>query len=1433
MKARLLSYSVWMAGMFLIVVQPLRAQVGGSNPNGAAGAFNPRITTGCEIDPFTANATRRITDISIAGSVGTIPLALTRIYNSRGYSDHRFGVAGNWSHNYAWSISDSDESTSSTNLPSSYSVNFPDGGSETFSHSASDIYYRTSLGLRERFIPLTGNPLLGYLVLADGSKVEFRATQHSYFDIDFQVWYYYYTYTAQALIDPHGLRTTFTYNGDGTLQKMTEPAGRYLQFYYTTIASQKVIDHVTGSDGRTVQYYYIQSAFSPGTTSYVCLDHVIYFGDSQWTATYRYQAPNGANPNGIPLLWKADDPMYEGPMRRIAYTYRTTANPDGSAVVVGEIQSENYYDGTNVGVAVSTLTVGAPGNSNIRTETRGDGRTRTFTYTGYNLTSSTDFYAVSASQTYDSYGFVNSITDRNGHTTNFTNNWVNGALSTTTFPATADVTPLPAPRGVVSQTYGNAGCADANNHDNWNPYYVCTSTDEAGHVTQYSRDTNKRVTRIDYADGGYETFTYNSFGEVLSHRLKTGGTETFSYDGAGSKMTYRDPYHASGNPSAWYNYDPMNRVSTVEDTLGTGSGDPNHTTGYAYNSRSQLTVTTLPKDPTDQARHTITNAYNADGTLQSKTDQLGHVWSYIYDDYRRLKSATTAQRATGDNTARTTYFYYDATGTGDDYRYTDSGVTYVSLPSTKKIKTVYDYNRRKSTVTAGYGTTEAATTSYGYDSVGNVTSVKTPKEQPGQPYAGQSTVTAYDERNRVMSVADALGHATTIVYDTGGHQKKITRPNNQTITYDTFDLGNRVTQQTVTQTPEPNAITQYTYYTTADGASAPVGLLKSMRDPKLIAAGCLDSYGYSYDLMGRKSGMTYPAATCGGTGTNEAWHYDTAGRNNTFTNRQSKVQTLTYDALNRLTQSSWNDSGLTPTVTYGYDVASRLTAINNANAAISRVYFNDNLLKSETQTVTGSVAKAVGYTYDADGNRKSIGNPGSYTFNYTYTERNQLKTFGINPHVTYSYDLNGNLSSATLLNGTSTSYTVDELDRVTNITHSLVGTTRTLDYGYDNVSNRTWTKRDGGTGDVFGYDLNDQADAVRLDIANPDTTSVGPQTIVYDANGNRTTFSAYGPTDTYVTNNLNQYSSRNANNASYDMKGSMLTSPDPAASKLTATYDSQNRVLTATKTGGGAMTFKYDGLNRQVIRIASGVTTYNVYDGWNLIEECDAAGNIQALYAYGAAGLLFGGMSGRSPYWVYYYQNGEGSTSHLADTNGSLKEWYRYDLHGTPFVNGNSQVTASAFGIRHLFTGQQWYSEMGLYDLRNRFYSPDIGRFIQPDPIGFDGDATNQCRYCGNNPENRSDPSGLIDDIPWRYVEYSSTGGWADAQGVHVTASYLPLTAEEWGGWEPAGPGDITSGGRGGGSGGGEVLWDSITPTIKTREILRKNRAARRDLALE
>jgi|GEM_PF-5189392 len=59
------------------------------------------------------------------------------------------------------------------------------------------------------------------------------------------------------------------------------------------------------------------------------------------------------------------------------------------------------------------------------------------------------------------------------------------------------------------------------------------------------------------------------------------------------------------------------------------------------------------------------------------------------------------------------------------------------------------------------------------------------------------------------------------------------------------------------------------------------------------------------------------------------------------------------------------------------------------------------------------------------------------------------------------------------------------------------------------------------------------------------------------------------------------------------------------------------------------------------------------------------------------------------------------------------------------------------------FTGREYETNTGLYYYRARYYNPAIGRFLQPDPIGY-YDSLNLYQYCGNNPVNWIDPWGLL-----------------------------------------------------------------------------------------
>jgi RHS repeat-associated protein len=50
----------------------------------------------------------------------------------------------------------------------------------------------------------------------------------------------------------------------------------------------------------------------------------------------------------------------------------------------------------------------------------------------------------------------------------------------------------------------------------------------------------------------------------------------------------------------------------------------------------------------------------------------------------------------------------------------------------------------------------------------------------------------------------------------------------------------------------------------------------------------------------------------------------------------------------------------------------------------------------------------------------------------------------------------------------------------------------------------------------------------------------------------------------------------------------------------------------------------------------------------------------------------------------------------------------------------------------------------GDYEFRNRVYSPNLGRWLSNDPLGFNAGDQNWYRAIGNNPGNGLDPSGFV-----------------------------------------------------------------------------------------
>ena len=848
--------------------------------------------------------------------------------------------------------------------------------------------------------------------------------------------------------------------------------------------------------------------------------------------------------------------------------------------------------------------------------------------------------------------------------------------------------------------------------------FLASKTDWDGNKTTFVNNSRglqtSRTEAVGTSLARTITTTWHATLNVPTQIVAPRKTTDFTYDSGGNMLTRTEtdtttqsvPYSTNGQTRTWtYTYDALGHVLTVTGPRT----DLTATTTYTYDTSGNISTIT------DALSHVTTvNSYNNRGLPTQFTDPNGVVTVLTYDPLGRLLTHTV--QASGGNAV--TNFYYNNAGL----------LTSIAFPDKSQLTYGYDTSHRLTSVTNKAG----ESINYTLDTDGNVTQ-QVIKTSGGSITNTQSRV--FDIVSRLKQIIGASGQTTTYGYDSEGNRTSINNALNDT-TAQAFDALNRLitvtdplthatgygynTQDSLTSVTDPRTlVTSYVY----DGfgqviqeASPDRGTTVYVLDKAGNVTQQTDARGIvtnrTFDALNRVTAETFPAST----GENIAYTYDaTAGGNKgigrlTGFTDESGSTTLDYDERGNVVKSLHVIGAQSYKTIYAYNLSDRLTQITYPSGHVI----------SYTRGNTGNVT-AVTY-------RPALGSsPTTVALNITYKPFGPLSqiSFRNNLASTYSYDqdyrLTGIVTSGAGTNVQNLTIAYNGVDDITSITDNL-DSSRSQTFTYDKLYRLTQAAGNYGTVD-YTYD----ADGNRLTRATGGVT----QTSTYPSTSNKVSSITNSPATRSFT---------------YDANGNSTADDRSSGPDLGFAYSNRNRNKQALVTGGVTANYLYNALGQRAVKsIASGSTTHYQYDqSGHLIAESDGAtGAMIREYVW----LEPGQPAGRplvqvEPANTLYYIH----TDHL-DTPQKITNAAHaivWDRQQQPFGEQTSLTGTITSSLR--FPGQQFDAESALNYNMMRDYDPTLGRYIEPDPIGLAGGSIASMGlygYANQNALKYMDPWGL------------------------------------------------------------------------------------------
>lgn len=725
----------------------------------------------------------------------------------------------------------------------------------------------------------------------------------------------------------------------------------------------------------------------------------------------------------------------------------------------------------------------------------------------------------------------------------------------------------------------------------------------------------------------------------------------------------------------------------------------------------------------DKNGNRITAGYTA-GRLSSLTHTSGASLD-ITTNVDGLITQVISHVSPADIAGRTTTYAYD----GDH-------LTSVTSPAGTTAYT-YDTGNNAARKHAMLSITDPAgfTQSFEYDAFGRLSATFIANNQQRIDYSyaigavtsadasGVSSKVFFDERGLVVRAEDGLGNYQRLEYNNSRQLVGVTDSLGRSIDYTRCDCG------------RPKTISDQLGNTTRFALGGPNNDPTSMTD----ALGRVTNFGY--DAPGNQSLTIYA------DGSQEQAVFNAQGSASSLVNRRGQSVSFTRNAAGQITQETFPDNSNT----YTYDQRGRLATAVDSHGTTTFTYDDADRLTR----VDYPGGRFIDYTYDAAGRRASMNSSG-FEVRYAYDpvgRLSELRDGADAPFVKYTYDPAGRLAKEEKSNQTITEYTYDGAGRIASIVnHAPNGDVNSqFTYGYDALGRRISAATLDGCW-LYTYDLTGQLIHAVFTPNVGSSLSGQDLTFAYDALGNRTTMQVNGVSTAYVTNSLNEYTSVGGAATSYDADGNLLTD-----GTRTYSYDALNR-LTKVVSGADTWEYEYDAFGNRVATLLNGQRTDYLLDPTGLtsiVGTFDGGGSRTASFAVGL-GLEASVITGSANFYDF---DALGSTAGISGNAGTYSNHYAYDPFGK--VLDSSATIDNPFQ----FVGAEGVTEEGngLAFMRARYYSIDTGRFTSIDPLRLGGGDVNLYRYAGNDPTNKSDPSGLFSQF------FGASGGAGGAATYGIT----------------------------------------------------------------